>query len=122
METKEIIDLPTENPEPQKRPVAITVICVLGFIGVAIAVPLAFTGVARLVGSWYPPYLLLSAGMGLICMIGLWKMKKWAAYTYATLFLVNQVVLLSMGLWNISTAILPLIVVGIALSQVKNMD
>lgn len=122
MEPKEIIDLPPEEPQPKKRPVAITVICVLGFIGVAVAVPMAFSGMARFIGAWYPPYLLLSAGVGLACMIGLWKMKKWAAYAYTSLFFINQLVLLSMGVWTVMSAILPLIVVGIALSHLKNMD
>lgn len=122
MEPKEIIDLPPEEPQPKKRPVAITVICILGFIGVAVAVPLAFSGMARIIGDWYPPYLLLSAGVGLACMIGLWKMKKWGAYTYTAVFFINQTVLLSMDVWSPRSAILPLIVVGIALSHLKNMD
>jgi hypothetical protein len=39
-----------------KRPIAITVICVLAFIGAAISLPFIFTSAAQLVGSWYPPY------------------------------------------------------------------
>ena len=55
-------------------------------------------------------------------MIGSWKMKKWAAYTYTALFVINQFVLLSMGVWNILALLLPAVVVAIALTNVKKMD
>ncbi|MFD2892617.1 hypothetical protein ACFS5J_11410 [Flavobacterium chuncheonense] len=106
----------------KKRTTAITIICVLGFIGAALAIPIIFTGIARQIGSWYPPYLGLSTIIGFVCMVGLWQMKKWAAYTYAGFVGLNQLVLLTMGVWNIMALIIPAIVVGIALTHVKKMD
>ena len=47
------------------RPVAITVICILGFIGAALAIPLIFSAAARGIGAWYPPYLALTTVIGL---------------------------------------------------------
>jgi len=41
------------------RPTAITVICVIGFIGGLFTIPLIFTDIARNIGAWYPPYLCL---------------------------------------------------------------
>jgi hypothetical protein len=104
------------------RPTAITIICVLSFIGAAFSIPLIFSDLSRQVGNWYPPYLGLSAIIGLICMIGLWQMKKWAAYTYALFFGLNQIVLLTKGVWNVSALIIPSIVVVIALAHLKKMD
>lgn len=106
----------------KKRPTAITVICVLGFIGAAFTIPLIFSDISGQIGSWYPPYLGLSAIIGLVSMIGLWQMKKWAAYTYTGFVGLNQIVLLTMGVWNVIALIIPAIVVGIALSHVKKMD
>ena len=106
----------------KKRPTAITVICVLGFIGAAFTIPLIFSDIAGQIGSWYPPYLGLSAIIGLACMIGLWQMKKWAAYTYTGVAGLNQIVLLSMGVWNVMALIIPAIIVGIVLTHVKKMD
>jgi hypothetical protein len=54
-------------------------------------------------------------------MVGLWMMKKWAAYLYTGFVLLNQIVLLAMGVWNIMAFIIPAIVVGIALYHVKKM-
>lgn len=122
MEQQEILDQTNENPDSKKRPTAITVTCVIGFIGAAFTIPLIFSNIAGQIGSWYPPYLGLSAVLGLICMIGLWKMKKWAAYTYTGFVVMNQVVLLAMGVWNVMALIIPGIVIGIALAHVNKMD
>jgi hypothetical protein len=39
------------------------------FIGALFAVPLIFSPTAQLIGSWYPPYLGISAVIGLACMV-----------------------------------------------------
>jgi len=111
-----------EDTRKTQRPVAITVVCIIGFIGALISVPMIFSQAAVAVGSWYPPYLGFAVVAGLICMIGLWLMKKWAAYLYTGLVLLNQIVLLAMGVWNIMALIIPAIVVGIALYHVKKMN
>ena len=104
------------------RPIALTIICVIGFIGSLFSFPLVFTTVAQQVGTWYPPYLALAAVTGLVCMVGLLMMKKWAAYTYAGLAALNQVVLLAMGLWNILALLIPAIVVFVALKNSSKMS
>ena len=122
MEQQNIDNQVNEKQEEKKRPTAITVICVLGFIGAAFTIPLIFSDIAGQIGSWYPPYLGLSAIIGLVCMVGLWQMKKWAAYTYTGFVGLNQIVLLTMGVWNVMSLLIPAIVVGIALTHVKKMD
>ena len=122
MEQQNIANQVNEKQEEKKRPTAITVICVLGFIGAAFTIPLIFSDIARQIGSWYPLYLGLSAIIGLVCMVGLWQMKKWAAYTYTGFVGLNQIVLLTMGVWNVMALLIPAIVVGIALTHLKKMD
>ncbi len=121
MKRTEILD-EILNENKTKRPVAITVVCILGFIGAAISLPVIFTSLAETVGAWYPPYLGLSVVVGFVCMIGLWKMKKWAAYVYTVFVITNQIVLLVMGVWNVMALLVPAIVVGIALYHVGKMD
>ena len=117
------VDVKTENEiVKNKRPTAITVICILGFIGAAFTIVLLFTDIAEEVGDWYPPYLTLTSILGFVCMVGLWQMKKWAAYTYTGLVGLNQIVLLAMGVWGFGSIFIPAIVVGIALSNVKKMN
>ena len=122
MEQQNIANQVNEKKEEKKRPTAITVICVLGFIGAAFTIPLIFSDIAGQIGSWYPLYLGLSAIIGLVCMVGLWQMKKWAAYTYTGFVGLNQIVLLTMGVWNVMALLIPAIVVGIALTHLKKMD
>lgn len=106
----------------KRRPVAITIICILGFIGAALAIPLIFSDMARSIGTWYPLYLAFSVVIGLACMIGLWMMKKWSIIVYTAFFVVNQVVLLTKGLWDIFTLLIPAIVIAVGFSQFAKMD
>jgi len=104
-----------------KRPVAITVICIIGFIGVFAALPLIFSEVAKSIGDWYPPYLAFSTVAGLTCMIGMWMMKKWGIVAYTALTGLNQIVLLVMSVWNMYALIIPGIVIVIGFSQFEKM-
>ncbi len=108
--------------EKAKRPIAITIICVLGLIGAVVSVPLIFSSVARSIGAWYPPYLALCSVIGLACMVGLWMMKKWAVFLYTGLLVINQVVLLAMGVWNPLALVVPLIVVVVAFMNLSKMS
>ncbi|MCL7422462.1 MAG: hypothetical protein M8364_16350 [Methylobacter sp.] len=111
-----------EFTETAERPIAITVICVLGFIGALLAVPMIFSPVAQQIGSWYPIYIGLTSLIGLVCMIGLWMMKKWAVYTYTGLVALNQIVLLAMGLWSSMALLMPAVVIFFALKHVSKMS
>jgi len=122
MKQLNINDQLTRNLEKMKRPTAITIICIISFIGAAFVIPVIFSDIAKQVGSWYPPYLGFSAIVGFVCMVGLWQMKKWAAYTYTGFVVLNQIVLLTMGVWNFIALIIPAIVIVIALTYVKIMD
>ncbi len=80
-----------------------------------------FTDIARNIGAWYPPFLAFSAVVGFICMVGLWKMRKWSVFAYTGFCLVNQVVLLAMGHWSIFALLLPGIAIAIMFSQLSKM-
>ena len=113
---------PIEAATPSNaRPVIITVLCVVMFVGVVFAVPIIFSQIARDIGAWYPPLLAFGAVVGFVCMIGIWKMRKWAVYAYAVFCVVNQVVLLATGLWSISALVIPGIFIAIMFSQVSKM-
>lgn len=103
------------------RTLPITIICVLGFAGAGLALPLLFTGAARTVGEWYPPFLAVSCVIGLACMVGLWKMRRWAVCTYTLFVVFNQIVLLAMGAWKITALLFPVIFIAIMFSQLSKM-
>lgn len=109
-----------KNSEIQ-RPTSITVISIIGIIGVIIGIPLVFLDFTANIAAWYPAYLGISCIIGLISMIGLWKMKKWGAYLYSGFVVLNQAILLLTGLWSFMALVLPGIVVLIALFNIKKM-
>jgi len=104
-----------------KRPTAITVICILGVIGALITIPMIFSPMIRQFGTWYPPFLALSTLIGLVCMVGLWQMKRWAVYTYIGMVVVSTVVLVATGLWNLFALVGPAIVIFFALRHLAEM-
>ncbi|MEX1188796.1 MAG: hypothetical protein WED33_06015 [Bacteroidia bacterium] len=122
MDELQIIDENEIQQAKPARPTIITALCVLGFIGLLVTIPLIFSDMASSIGSWYPPYLAFSALLGGICMIGLWKMKAWGVYTYAGLLIVNQIALALLGLWTWPGLIIPAIVVGIGIYYLKDMS
>jgi hypothetical protein len=103
------------------RPTAISVICVIGFIGGLFTIPLIFSNIARNIGAWYPPYLAFSAVVGFLCMVGLWKMRRWAAFTYVGFVALNQIVMLAMGIWNIMALLIAGIVVAVTFAHLSKM-
>ncbi len=107
--------------DTNSRPVAITVICIIGFIGILPSILLVFSPQATAIGAWYPPFLAFSTIVGLISFIGLWMMKKWGVYLYAALTTCVQVVLLAMGVWNPFTLIIPLVIVIIGFTNLPRM-
>lgn len=106
----------------KKRPVLITVICIIMVISVVFVIPMIFSDMARSIGAWYPPCLAISAVIGLVCMIGLWMMKKWSIILYTAFVVVNQLVMLAMGAWNVLALLIPAIVIVVGLSQFSKMD
>jgi hypothetical protein len=103
------------------RPTAITVVCVLCFIGAALVIPAIFSEPVRSIGSWYPPYLAGSAIVGLTCMIGLWHMRKWAVFAYTIFVVINQIVLVNMDIWNPFALLIPAIVIAIGFTYLTRM-
>lgn len=105
----------------QKCPISITIICILGFIGGVLVIPVVFSPMAEYVAAWYPPYLGFTALVGFISLIGLWLMKKWGFYSYTGLTILNQIIALTMGIWNFMVLLIPLIVVVISFIHISKM-
>lgn len=103
------------------RPTAITVVCVLGFIGALLTIPAILLSLKLPVAIWYPPFLALSAIIGLVCMFGLWQMKRWAVFAYTAFVILNQIVLMTTGDWNIFALIIPGIVIAIGFKYLPRM-
>ncbi len=93
------------------HPPAIIAICFIGLINALQLTFMIITPVSKQFGSLYPFYFTVASVLSFISIAGLWWLKKWAAWLYTLILLVNQLVLASMGLWEASAAIMPAILV-----------
>jgi hypothetical protein len=106
-----------------ERPTIITVICIIGFIGAGFSLVLLamWDTLARKIGPWYPPFLLAAAAVGMVCFLGMWRMRKWSVLLYTGVTVLNQVVMLWQGAWNPMALLIPAVVIGIGFSQFNKM-
>lgn len=100
--------LPNQLKQP---PLVISIICFIALINAAQLSYMAFSPVSKQLGSFYPIYFAMSAITSLVSIAGMWFVKKWAAWLYVVVLLANQWVLVSMGLWEITAALIPAIII-----------
>jgi hypothetical protein len=110
-----------------KRPVIITIICILGFLGAVMMLltllnPSARTQMIQEEGVIIIPFLMSIFILWVAGMIGYWKMKRWGVYLY----FVMAVISIGGGfLFNLQTGtfsyLMPIIVIGIGLIYFKRM-
>jgi hypothetical protein len=111
----------------EKRPTSITVICVIGILGILIPVLMLFSSTAREIlaeqsGVLRLSYMAFASIVSLVCIVGLWRMKKWAAYAYTGWAAVGMAVQLAMGQLDIQSFLITAIVIFFALMHVGKMS
>jgi hypothetical protein len=122
LEEENILDEEVLELYGKKRPTAITVLCIFEFISAAGGIIFIFSGYASKIARWYPPLMGLSTVNLIICMIGIWQMKRWAVYLYVCFFVFMQMIMISMGVWNILSFIVPMVVLSILFNFFKKMN
>ena len=102
----------SEVGNSRERPLLITLISLWWFVAVPIGGLLAGAEVARVLStpgasatlrSQYiatVPYLAV-LGLGVVCMVGLWHMKKWGVVGLCVLFLLGQLIAVTSNAWSI---------------------
>ncbi len=122
MEQEDILDpILLEERKKPKRPVIITVMCILYFCFIALIIPALArntTTIRNLSFLMVTMYLLIT----IICIIGLWKMQKWAVYSFIALTVLAQVFTVSTGTWKLTANIIPTICSVILLFYLKKMN
>jgi hypothetical protein len=105
-----------------KRPVAITLICILGFAVSVIGFPGIFSPFVKKKGDWFPAISGLITALEFIAVVGTWYMKKWGGYLYLVSALAGQIVALQIDNWTISNAIIPVVFLSVYYYHQKKMD
>jgi hypothetical protein len=60
--------------------------------------------------------------LSLACIVGLWLLKRWAAFVYGSVLICNQIVLMVMGYWSLSAAIIPAVIIVLMFKQLSKMS
>ena len=121
--------VPSLEPEPTYqieaptgvRPRAISVVCIWAVLGLLTHLPMIFSDATRKFGAWYPPYLGFSTLLGIACFVGFWTMRKWALFLYTSLWIFNQIVMLSTGHWSPFSLLIPGIMIAIGFKYLDRM-
>ncbi len=109
----------SENSNTISKPLIISIICFIALINTAQLSYMAISPVPKQFGAFYPGYFVIATIASLVSISGLWLLKKWAAWFYSAILVINQMVLVSMGLWEVSAAIIPVLMIVLLF---QNMD
>lgn len=77
----------------RKRPVLLTVVCILGYIWIVFAFPGIFSPSVKKIGDWYPALFGLIVAASFMSFVGVWHMKRWGAELYVSTFFLKQILL-----------------------------
>lgn len=87
----------------EKRPLILTIICIIGYIWIIGTFPGVFSPSVKKLGAFVPAiYGLIIAGT-FISFIGIWYMKRWGVEAYILMFFAKQIFLWLTGDTGFST-------------------
>ncbi len=104
------------------RPASITFACTVAFVWASLSIPSIFFSGSKLISAWYPLYLAFTVVVCYLGAFGILLMKKGGVYVYLAFNIINQVVLISMGMWTLFSILIPAIVIGVAYTHFKSMS
>lgn len=111
-----------QNKIKLDRPIAIIIICFIGAINAVQLIFMVFSPVSSQLGNWYPFYFGISSIFSLFSLAGMWFLKKWAAIMYAVVLISNQLILVSMQLWEVSAILIPMIILILLFNNKDKMS
>jgi len=105
-----------------KRPVLLTIVCILGFIWIVFSFPSVFSPAIKKMGDWYPALFGLIVATSFISYIGLWHMKRWGVQLFLITFFVKETILLVVNDISIAGIVASILFVIPMMIFYKRMD
>jgi hypothetical protein len=84
----------------RKRPLLITIICIIGWLMVVLTFLDAFSPAIKKLGQFYPALYSLVTCLQFISFVGIWYMKRWGVELFIASFFAKMILFVFMG--NIS--------------------
>src|ERR1022692_3311738 len=80
-----------------KRPIPISIICIIGWFMVILSFVYAFSPAVKKTGEFFPALYSLVVCLQFISLVGIWYMKKWGANLFVASFSGKYILLLLMN-------------------------
>jgi|SRR3989344_664732 len=114
----------------KERPALITVLCILGFIGVPVSVAAALLVLnpaiskilEKLIPAWYAIFTLIFAIFYLISFYQIWKMRKVGVLFLTALVVIDQATMFTLGIGHPLFIMLDAIFVGLFFLKYQEME
>ena len=104
-----------------KRPKILSLVCLLGFFSAPLVFVISFLPEVKALGISFQALIWVTLSIGVVCLIGLWEMKRWSVVCYTGLIVAQAATELAMGKIGIGSYIYPLVVMGVGWSNYKRM-
>ena len=89
----------------RKRPVILTVICIVGILWSLINFIIVFSPFVRKISEWSPAIFGAIVAVQFISFIGIWHMKRWGVHLYIGAFFAKQIFTILINDFGISATI-----------------
>ena len=107
-----------------KRPVIVSIVCIIGWIMVLLSFVYAFSPDIKKIGEFYPALYSFVVCLQFISLVGIWYMKKWGLHLLVVSFFCKNIILVFMNTFTFGdiTFLLEIIFIIILLFYYKRMD
>lgn len=112
----------TKKAKLTKRPILLTILCVLGFIWVVFTFPGVLSPDIKRQGAAYPPLLGLLIALQFIAFVGLWHLKRWGVHLFIYVFLGKTILLLQLNDINSIGVAVSIVFTGLFFIWYKRLD
>lgn len=92
--------LDASRSEQPKRPLFVTVICILLWLGTLVALITLGSESNSRIASWYPAYNASYVLLQAACAVGMWLMKRWGFVGFVVLVTANLAVHFALSQWS----------------------
>jgi hypothetical protein len=103
------------------RPAVLTAVALVQFAAGVFLPLVALSDFSQKVGAWYPPYLIFTATVSVASAIGVWRLRRWGAYTYMAFISFDLIVDLTVGTFIPWGLVVPGLVIVVLLTNFQSL-
>ena len=106
----------------RKRPLLISIVCIIGFIWIVFSLPAVFSPSIKKLGDWYPALFGIIVASSFIAFIGVWNMKQWGCRLFIITFFIKEILLILINDISYVGLIVSVFIISSTVAYYKRMD